>query len=101
MNGFLTTSRTCGTRSRTRSGAIEPAAALREHLERDYPPVEVDDDTDPRRPTRRPASPVFRGAGGEPVNASTFSRTWTPVRTRVGLPPRWGSTAFGTTTRRC
>ncbi|GAB1690302.1 hypothetical protein [Krasilnikovia sp. M28-CT-15] len=37
------------------------AVALRAHLERDYPPVAVDDDTDPRRPTRRPASLVFRG----------------------------------------
>jgi integrase len=66
------------------------ASALRRHLERDYRPVEVDDDTDPRRPTRRPASLVFRSADGDPVNASTFSRTWTPVRTKVGLPPRWG-----------
>jgi integrase len=66
------------------------AAALRGHLEQDHPAVEVDDDTDPRRPTRRPAELVFRAATGEPVNASTFSRTWTPVRTKVGLPPRWG-----------
>jgi hypothetical protein len=51
--------------------------------------VEVDDDNDLRRPTRRPAHLVFRGGNGEPVNASTFSRTWTPVRTKVGLP-RWG-----------
>jgi integrase len=66
------------------------AASLREHLKRDYSPVEVDDDTDPRRPTRRLASLVFRGANGDPVIASTFSRTWTPVRATVGLPPRWG-----------
>ena len=50
----------------------------------------MDDDTDPRRPTRRPAALVFRSADGKPVFASTFSRTWVPVRTRVGLPPRWG-----------
>ena len=66
------------------------ASALRRHLKRSYPPVEVDDDTDPGRPTRRPASLVFRAASGEPVNAATFSRTWTPVRTKVGSPPRWG-----------
>ena len=60
------------------------------HLEQGYPPVEVGDDTDPRRPTRRPTPLVFRGASGEPVNAATFSRTWTRVRTQVGLPPRWG-----------
>jgi integrase len=50
----------------------------------------VDDDTDLRRSTWRPADLVLRGANGEPVNASTFSRTWTPVRNKVGLPPRWG-----------
>jgi integrase len=66
------------------------AAALCRHLELGCPPVEVDDDTDPRRPTRRLASLVFRAASGQPVNASTFSRTWTPVRTEVGLPPGWG-----------
>jgi integrase len=66
------------------------ASALRKHLQDAPGPVEVDDDTDLRRPTRRPADLVFRGANGEPVNASTFSRTWTPVRTKVGLPSRWG-----------
>jgi len=50
----------------------------------------VDDDTDPRRPGRRAASLVFRNADGGPVLASTFSRTWTPVRAKVGLPMRWG-----------
>ena len=66
------------------------AAALREHLKTLRDPVEVDDDTDPRRPTRRPAALVFRAADGKPVIASTFSRTWTPVRAKVGLPLRWG-----------
>ncbi|MBG0568089.1 tyrosine-type recombinase/integrase [Actinoplanes aureus] len=66
------------------------AAALRKHLETLGDPVEVDDDTDPRRPTRRLAALVFRGADGKPVIASTFSRTWTPVRAKVGLPMRWG-----------
>jgi hypothetical protein len=50
----------------------------------------VDDDTNPRRPARRPAALVFRSADGGSVFASTFSRTWVPARTRVGLPPRWG-----------
>ncbi|KUL25037.1 tyrosine-type recombinase/integrase [Actinoplanes awajinensis] len=66
------------------------AVALREHLQTLGEPVEVDDDTDPRRPTRRPAALLFRGADGGPVIASTFSRTWTPVRAKVGLPMRWG-----------
>ena len=47
------------------------------------------------RPIRvgQPADPLCwcsGGAGGDPVNASTFSRTWTPARTKIGLPPRWG-----------
>jgi hypothetical protein len=29
------------------------------HLEQDHPAMEVDDDTDPRRPTRRPAEPAW------------------------------------------
>jgi integrase len=66
------------------------ADALRLHLEDAQDPVEVADDTNPRRPTRRLAALVFRGADGGPVFASTFSRTWTPVRTRMGLPPRRG-----------
>jgi integrase len=66
------------------------ADALLRHLENAPDPVEVDDDTNLRRPTRRPAALVFRSADGGPVFASTFSRTWVPVRARVGLPPRWG-----------
>ncbi|GGQ87223.1 tyrosine-type recombinase/integrase [Couchioplanes azureus] len=66
------------------------ADALRSHLADALDPVEVADDTNPRKPTRRLAALVFRNADGGPVLASTFSRTWTPVRTKVGLPPRWG-----------
>jgi integrase len=77
------------------------AAALRGHLKSMPDPVLVDDDTDPRRTVRRPAALVFRGADDNPVIASTFSRIWTPVRAKAGLPLRWGSTACGTTTRRC
>ena len=66
------------------------ADALRRHLENAPEPVEVDDDTSSRKPTRRLATLVFRSADGGPVLASTFSRTWVPVRTGVGLPPRWG-----------
>lgn len=66
------------------------AAALRQHLEGGVEPVEVDDDTDTRRPTRREAALLFRGVTGEPVNAATFSRAWGSARAVVGLPPRWG-----------
>jgi integrase len=66
------------------------SAALTEHISRGVDPVVLDDDTDPRRRTRREARLLFRGGTGEPVNADTFSRTWSTVRAKAGLPPRWG-----------
>jgi integrase len=66
------------------------SAALRAHLDRGVDPVEVDDDTDPRRSVRRLAHLLFRGTSGEPVNSSTFVRTWSPARAAVGRPVRWG-----------
>lgn len=66
------------------------AGPLSGHVDLGVTPVAVDDNTDPRRATRRDALLLFRGANGEPVNASTFSRTWAPVRAAVGLPARWG-----------
>src|SRR3954447_7646141 len=65
------------------------AASLREHLDGDIGTVEVDDDTDPRRPIRRDAALLFRGVTGRPVNASEFSRTWSKARASAGLPERW------------
>lgn len=66
------------------------AGPLRRHVAAGITPVEVDDDTDPRRPVRRAAALLFLGGKGEPVNAATFSRTWGKARAAVGLPPRWG-----------
>jgi integrase len=66
------------------------AGPLRRHIDSGVTPVEVDDDTDPRRPNRRQAALLFRGSGEEPVNAATFSRTWAKARAAVGLPARWG-----------
>ncbi|MET8045867.1 site-specific integrase [Micromonospora sp. NPDC005215] len=66
------------------------AVALRQHLADGCDAVEVDDDTDRRRPVRRAARLLFKGVGGEPVNAATFSRTWASAREAVGLPARWG-----------
>ncbi|MFF5178283.1 tyrosine-type recombinase/integrase [Micromonospora sp. NPDC000316] len=64
--------------------------ALRQHLADGCDAVEVDDDTDRRRSVRRAARLLFKGVGGEPVNAATFSRTWASAREAVGLPARWG-----------
>jgi integrase len=81
-------------KTKTSVRTVEPpdvvAAALREHLKTLGDPVEVDDDT---ALGGRSAAGLrsFRGADGGPVLASTFSRTWTPVRAKVGSPMRWGS----------
>lgn len=66
------------------------AAALSQHLADGCDLVELDDDTDRRRPVRRSARLLFRGVTGKPVNASEFSRTWSTARAAVGLPARWG-----------
>ncbi|MEU7843511.1 hypothetical protein AB0B39_21445 [Micromonospora sp. NPDC049114] len=62
--------------------------ALRQHLTDSCDAVEVDDDTDRRRPVRRAARLLFKGVGGEPVNAAA-SHTWASAREAVGLPARW------------
>lgn len=77
------------------------AVALRQHLADGCDAVEVDDDTDRRRPVRRAARLLFRGVGGEPVNAATFSRTWRLLGKRSACQRGGGYTDCGTTTRRC
>jgi integrase len=66
------------------------AASLRRHIEMGVGPIELDDDSEPRRKRRRQAMLLFRGTNGEPVIASTFCRTWSKARAAVGLPSRWG-----------
>jgi integrase len=66
------------------------AAALTSHMGQGCEPVEVDDDTDRRRPQRRGARLLFRSVNDEPMNAAVFSRIWATARAGVGLPPRWG-----------
>jgi integrase len=65
--------------------------ALAQHLER-FPavPVEVDDDTDPRRPGRRPARLVLTNEWGAPVHRASWSHVWIPAVAAAGLPPGFG-----------
>lgn len=66
------------------------AVALARHMEGGLTTVEIDDETDPRRPRRREAELFFTSARGEPVAKPTFSRNWRPAADTVGLPARWG-----------
>lgn len=53
-------------------------------------PVEVDDETDPRRPVRREASLVFPNYRGQLVHRASWSHVWTPAVRAAGLPERFG-----------
>jgi integrase len=64
---------------------------LARHLEL-FPPVEVDvdDETDPRKPVRRPARLIFTNDRGEPIHRASWSHVWQPAREAARLPPRFG-----------
>lgn len=67
------------------------ATALARHMEEFPPrPVEVDDDTDRRRPRRRDATLLFTNSAARPIHRSPWSRLWSPVAQSVGLPERTG-----------
>lgn len=67
------------------------STALARHLER-FPagPVELDDDTDVRNPTRRAARLLFTNANGEPIHRASWSYVWQPAVRKVGLPDGFG-----------
>lgn len=52
--------------------------------------VEIDDETNPRRPVRRTARLVFVNTAGDPINRSGWSHLWTPAVARAGLPAGTG-----------
>jgi integrase len=63
---------------------------LARHLERFGSEVELDDETDPRHPTRRTARLVFTNAIGGAVHRASWSHVWAPAVAAAGLPPRFG-----------
>jgi integrase len=66
-------------------------AALARHIERFAPvPVELDDDTDPRNPTRRAARLLFTLESGEPIHRASWSHIWRPAVRKAGLPEGFG-----------
>ncbi|MEU8656278.1 tyrosine-type recombinase/integrase [Actinoplanes philippinensis] len=52
--------------------------------------VEIDDETNPRKPIRRKAKLIFLNGNGDPVNRSGWSHLWTPAVARAGLPKGFG-----------
>ena len=67
------------------------ANALARHL-REFPAisVELDDETDSRKPLRRQVSLVFTNDHGRPIHRPDWSRIWTPAVKAVGLPKGFG-----------
>lgn len=67
------------------------AEALAQHIEA-FPiaEVEIDDDTNPRKPVRRKAKLIFLNSDGAPINRSGWSHLWTPAVARAGLPKGFG-----------
>jgi integrase len=81
------------TKTSTRTVELPEVAgvALAQHLERfAAAPVVLDDDTDPRRPRRRPAALVLTNASGQPVHRASWSHVWIPAVAAAGLPPGFG-----------
>lgn len=52
--------------------------------------VEIDDDTDPRRPVRRLAKLVFLDTAGAPINRNSWSHQWPLAVAEAGLPKGTG-----------
>lgn len=67
------------------------ADALQRHLA-EFPPrgEEIDDETDPRRPTRRVAQLVFTRGDGRPIHRADWSYIWRPAVQKAGLPAGFG-----------
>lgn len=79
----------------TSARTLELGTVLTEELARHlelFPPVEVeiDDETNPRRPVRRKAKLIFLNGIGRPIVRGSWSHVWVPAVERAGLPKRFG-----------
>lgn len=52
--------------------------------------VEIDDETNPRKPVRRRAKLIFVNSFGDPLNRSGWAHLWVPAVARAGLPEGTG-----------
>jgi integrase len=67
------------------------AEALAHHLElHPAEPVPVADETDPRRPTTRPAQLLFTNIRRKPISSSVWSKAWIPAAKAACLPEGTG-----------
>lgn len=59
---------------------------------REFPPIEVeiDDETDPRRPVRRVAKLLITNDNGKAVHRASWSHVWAPAVKATGLPEGFG-----------
>lgn len=65
--------------------------ALARHVELCPPvPVEIDDETDPRKPTRRAALLLFTNGNRDPIHRASWSHIWAPAVKAAGLPKGFG-----------
>lgn len=57
-----------------------------------FPPaeVEIDDETNPRRPVRRLAKLIFLNGNSEPIHRASWSHVWAPAVAAAGLPKGFG-----------
>jgi integrase len=71
------------------------AEVLARYLEA-FPPVEIeiDDETNSRKPVRRTAKLIFLNTSGDPLHRGSRSRAWTPAAARAGLPKGVGFQAL-------
>lgn len=53
-------------------------------------PEDIEDETDPRAPTVRPAHLVFTRGDGRPIHRADWSHIWRPAVKAAGLPPGYG-----------
>jgi integrase len=67
------------------------ANALAHHLQ-EFPaiPMELSDETDPRKPLRRIARLVFTDTHGQPIRRANWSHIWRSVVAIAGLPKGFG-----------
>jgi integrase len=65
--------------------------ALAQHM-KEFPPslVDIDDETDPRKPVRRQARLVFTNNWGEPIHRASWSHVWQAAVKTAGLPVGYG-----------
>ncbi len=81
------------TKTSKRTVELAEAAALpvARHLEL-FPAVEVevDDETDPRKPVRRMARLVFTNEWGQPIHRASWSHVWALAVKKVDLPAGFG-----------